>query len=167
MRTIEIIDHKNYDPSWERVERQAVRGIIFVNGLLAMVKSEKYGEYKFLGGGIKEGENHTDTLIREVAEEAGLHVLPHSIAPYGKTVEFRAGDHEDVIFTQTSYYYSCEVDPNKADPPRPEEGYERDYGYKPVFVTLEEAIATNEKSPDKPQTPWRRRDLAVLKELLL
>ena len=166
MRVIKIFDAEDYNPGWSRLKRTAVRAIVFVDDLLAMVKSEKYGEYKILGGGIKEGETHKGTLAREVLEEAGLHVLPDTITPYGKTLELRRSNWADnEIFEQESFYYICEVDANLRSPPALDDDYEVEYGYKPVFVTLVEAIATNEQLLGMPEVPWVRRDLAILHEI--
>jgi len=85
-----------------------------------MVRSQKYGEYKFPGGGIERNETHAEALIREVMEETGYRLLPESI---------------------------------------------NEYGYEPILVSLDCAIATNEKLLDIPEIPWTLRDLTVLQEL--
>ncbi|MCL2575472.1 MAG: NUDIX domain-containing protein [Defluviitaleaceae bacterium] len=164
MKLIKILDEKNYDKNWGKFERTAVRAIIFCDGLLAMIKSEKYGEYKFLGGGIKNGEMHTDTLVREVMEEAGLVVKPETITPYGKILEMRKGYEEDVIFIQQSYYYNCKVTKERFIPTF-DDDYEIEYGYKPVFVTVDEAIKANEKLLNQLEVGWAQRDLIVLYKL--
>ncbi|MCL2168424.1 MAG: NUDIX domain-containing protein [Defluviitaleaceae bacterium] len=164
MRTIEVLDKKDYNPDWDRFERAAVRGIILDgDGKIAMVRSEKFGDYKFLGGGVRDGECHVDTLVREVREESGLDVLADSVSPYGKIIELRKGYHEDVVFQQTSYYYTCRTEGNAA--PTPEEGYEVEYGYQPVWVLPQDAIAVNEKLLGMPEIGWVERELIVLKEL--
>jgi 8-oxo-dGTP pyrophosphatase MutT (NUDIX family) len=48
-----------------------------------MVHSLKYDYYKFPGGGIRDGENPIDAMIRETLEEAGLKVLPETVREYG------------------------------------------------------------------------------------
>jgi len=165
MELIKIFDKKDYDPNWQIIIRQAARAIIVHDGKLAMIKSEKYGDYKFIGGGIKEGESYVDALMREAQEEAGLFIVPSSLTSYGKTIEHRAGDHENVIFEQTSYYYSCNIDPSKSTVAKLEEGYEVEYGYKLEWVTPKKAIAANEKLLHNPKISWVERDLYILKEV--
>ena len=78
MRQLFDLDKKDYDPNAPRFVRPSVRGIIIHNGLVAMVHSLKYNYYKFPGGGIEGNESHLSTLLREVLEETGLHVIPSS-----------------------------------------------------------------------------------------
>ena len=164
---IKVFDDKNYQADWEKYKRNSARAIIFCDAKLVMVKSDKYGEYKFPGGGIEGDETHTETLLRETKEETGLHIIPESIKEYGKTLVVRKNFEQDKIFEQESFYYLCDIDTDKQSPPRPEEGYEKEYGYKLVYVTLEEAISANEKLVNIPAIPWVKRDLAVLCELLV
>ena len=70
------LDRKNYSETNSRIFREAVRAIIPADGRLALVKSDKYGFYKFPGGGINEGETHVSALLRETKEETGLSLLP-------------------------------------------------------------------------------------------
>jgi len=85
MDTLLVMDMKNYDESLPRFLREAVRAIIFSNGKIAMVKSEKEGYYKFPGGGIKNGETHEEALIRETLEETGLSISASSIIIHSKS----------------------------------------------------------------------------------
>ena len=43
-----------------------------------MIHSLKYDYYKFPGGGIENGENPVEAMIRETREEAGLVVKPET-----------------------------------------------------------------------------------------
>ncbi|MCL2203886.1 MAG: NUDIX domain-containing protein [Defluviitaleaceae bacterium] len=170
METIKIFDAQNYQPHWKKYKRDSVRGIIFHAGRLVLVRSDKYGEYKFPGGGIEAGESHADALAREVREETGLHVIPESVAAYGKTLVLRKGrgrnTQPDEIFEQESFYYTCEIDGRNRSQPQLDPGYEQEYGYRPVFATLEEAIKANEERLHIPEIPWVARDLYVLEKLL-
>ena len=83
MRALFDIDTKDYDPKGPAFVRPSVRGIILRDGKVAMVHSLKYDYYKFPGGGIEAGETRPQALVREVAEESGLQVLPKSIREYG------------------------------------------------------------------------------------
>jgi 8-oxo-dGTP pyrophosphatase MutT (NUDIX family) len=162
---IKIFDAADYEPHWTKFKRDSVRAIIFVKDKLLMVQSEKYGEYKFPGGGIEWSETHTNALFREVMEETGYSLLPKSINEYGKILRILKGSGKNEIFEQESFYYTCKVDARKQSAPAPNDGYEADYGYKPIFVSLDCAIATNEKLLNIPEIPWTQRDLTVLQEL--
>jgi len=165
MRTIKIFDSKNYQAHWKKFKRDSARAIIFFNGKLVMIKSEMYGEYKFPGGGIDNNETHIDAILREVQEETGLYVLPASIKEYGKTLILRKGVNDDEIFEQESFYYLCDVDTKSCSPPKLDDGYETEYGYKLIYASFDEAINSNEKLLDMPEIPWAQRDLTVLYEL--
>ncbi|MCL2189617.1 MAG: hypothetical protein FWC16_11750 [Defluviitaleaceae bacterium] len=56
MRTIKVFDAKNYAQNWRVFKRDSVRAIIFHKGKLLLVRSEKYGDCKFPGGGIEAEE---------------------------------------------------------------------------------------------------------------
>ena len=64
MRMIKVFDSADCEPHWTKFKRDSARAIIFINDKLLMVRSQKYDEYKFPGGGINHGETHTDALIR-------------------------------------------------------------------------------------------------------
>lgn len=108
MRNLFEIDTKDYDPNGTVTVRPSVRGIIIKNHRIAMIHSLKYDYYKFPGGGIENGENHIDTLIREVAEESGLTVIRESVREYGCVHRVQKGHKED-RFVQDNYYYLCNV----------------------------------------------------------
>lgn len=160
---IASIDRKDYDPAGNRVKRIAVRGFIKKDNQYAFIHSNKYGEFKFPGGGNKEGEKLEDTLIREVSEETGLSVIPDSIQYVGRVEEVRKGKYDD-IFEMTSYYYSCEVEAEIGA--QNLDAYEADYGYELRFVTLEEAISNNDMISDTENIPWIDRDTMVMRKLL-
>jgi len=165
MRTIKIFDYKNYQVHWKKYKRDSARAIIFFDDKLVMIKSEKYGEYKFPGGGIDNNETHIDAVIREVKEETGLCVVPTSIKEYGKTLILRKSINDNEIFEQESFYYLCDIDTKSYSQPKLDDGYETEYDYKLVYTSLDEAIDANEKLLDMPKIPWVQRDLTILYEL--
>jgi len=165
MQMIKIFDAADYEPHWIKYKRDSARGIIFIGDELLMVRSRKYGEYKFPGGGIEPNETHTEALIREVMEETGYSLLPKSINKYGKILRILKGMGENEIFEQESFYYTCQVDERNPAAPVPDDDYEAEYGYEPILVSLDQAITTNEKLINIPEIPWTLRDLTVLKEL--
>ena len=92
MRLLFEMDAKDYDPDGKVFSRPSARGIIIRDGKIAMVHSLKYDYYKFPGGGIEKGESPEQALQREVAEEAGLQVIPQSIREYGLVHRVQKGE---------------------------------------------------------------------------
>ncbi len=155
------IDLKNYEKVDTVFRRTAARGII-ANGDQYLLIFSKYGDYKFPGGGMKEGEQLEETLVREVLEETGYHVKKDSIVPYGKVLERRKGEPEDLLEME-SYYFFCEVEPETAE--RNLDDYEAEYDYQVKWTTLQEAISRNQMVTDLYHCPWVVRDKRVM-ELL-
>jgi len=120
------------------IKRVAYRAIIIKNNLLLVVKSSRYGEMKFPGGGKELKESAYDVLSREVMEETGYRIKT-KIRPFASTIEY-AKDFkgEFDIFIQDSRYYFCDIYNQQNDTSY--SGYEIEYGYFPLWVTLEEAI---------------------------
>ena len=117
-----------------------VSSIIIKDGKLAMIHSLKYDYYKFPGGGIKNGEEKENALVREVLEEAGLCVKPESIKEFGMVHRIQKGDVEDV-FIQDNFYYFCDV----ADRIQRQnlDGYEADEKFTLEFADAKRIIGTN------------------------
>ena len=164
MKNLFTVDMKNYDRSWPRKERTAIRGIIVKNGKIAMIRSQKYGEYKFPGGGMKKNETDCDTLRREVLEETGMTIDPDSVKAFGSTLEIRRNFEEEETLYQTSKYYFCRTVGKKQ--PRHLDDYEADYGYEPEWVSAADAVKNNNAVINYDNIPWKKRDTAVL-ELLI
>ena len=104
LRELFTIDLKNYKENGTVGKRPSVRGVIIKNGKIAMMHSLKYDYYKLPGGGIEEGEELHDTLVREVKEESGLVVKTDTIKEYGVVRRIEKGAYED-IFIQENYYF--------------------------------------------------------------
>ena len=163
MKNLFTVDMKNYDKSWPRKERTAIRAIIIKNGKIALIKSQKYGEYKFPGGGMKKNESEYDTLKREVLEETGMIINPDNIKEFGETIEIRRNFEEEETLYQVSKYYLCQTTDEKR--PRHLDDYEADYGYEPEWVSIDYAVKNNNAVINYDNIPWKKRDTAVL-ELL-
>ncbi|HHU28769.1 TPA: NUDIX domain-containing protein [bacterium] len=160
MKLLFELDENNYKGKSKIFKRTAVRSVIFIDNKLVMIKSSKYGECKFIGGGVKTDESHFDTLKREAKEEGGI-ILNDDIKPLGYVIEKRASTFaEDEIFIMHSYYYLCKID-------RYEENnlqdYEIDYDYKLVFVDPLVAYINNLLIGfDNPNIKWNKRDTCML-----
>ncbi|MGD9910193.1 MAG: NUDIX hydrolase [Candidatus Izemoplasmatales bacterium] len=144
--------------------RIAYRAIIKKGTKYLLVQSKKYGEIKFPGGGKEQNESRFDVLRREVEEETGYHIKSF-IRPFGKTVEYAKdflGDFD--VFKQESRYYFCSVFDGQSTLNL--DDYEIEYGYHPIWVTLEEAIEQNQNVPSNDLIPWKERDTFVFKLLL-
>ena len=151
------------DPNLKTIRRESVRGILMdPDGTLHMVTSSKYGDCCFPGGGIEEGEDHIDALIREVMEETGYAVDPSSVQPFGRVDQilhnnFFGVDEMHLI----NYFYLCRG--TKVADPTPTEN-EKNEGVAPVSIILEEALAMNRALADT-DYHWVPRETFVL-ELL-
>ena len=109
MRTLFVLDKKDYDTKGELRNRHSVRGIIIKDHRIAMVHLLSKGYFKFPGGGSEGTETQRETLVREVREESGLVVKPETIRSYG--IVHRAQlDRRGYAFTQDNYYYLCDVE---------------------------------------------------------
>lgn len=166
MKTIKIMDKNDYQGCIKTYKREAVRAIIIKDNQLAMVKSKKFNECKFPGGGMEDKETHASCLIREVNEETGLTVIPSSIKPYGHIKEKRTSylDHTEV-FEMDSYYYYAKVESNIGSTHLDQ--YEQNYGYELIWLSIDEAIITNERAYQNyiGIATWIERELTVLKAI--
>jgi len=143
-------------------KRTAARGIIRKDNKFLVVYG-KYGDYKFPGGGTEEGESFPDTLIREVREETGYTVIPESIRECLLVHEKRKDDVCDVL-EMDSWYYFCDIEDKKGLQSL-DEGYEKEYGYKTAWLTLEDLIAKNKAVKDYEKIPWVMREMVVMQEI--
>ncbi|MDF2906109.1 MAG: hypothetical protein K0R34_1430 [Herbinix sp.] len=157
-----IIDLQNYNKTETVIRRTASRAII-TDGNKYLLIFSKYGDYKFPGGGMEKGEILEDTVVREVQEETGYHVVKDSIKKYIKVFEKRKGVHEDLLEME-SYYYFCEIEKEIGE--RNLDEYEEEYDYKVVWITLPEAIERNKLVIDLETCPWVIRDTNVMEQLV-
>lgn len=142
MRMLFSIDKHDYDPDAPQFVRPSARGILRRDSRLAMIHSLSYDYYKFPGGGIEAGEDNLTALCREVAEEAGLRVIPGSIQPYGQVHRIQRGQYGDT-FVQDNYYYLCDAE----DTPLPQklDDYEAEERFTLEWVAPAHAIAVNRR----------------------
>ncbi|MGE0003791.1 MAG: NUDIX hydrolase, partial [Candidatus Izemoplasmatales bacterium] len=111
------------------VHREAVRAIIRNKDKVLLIRSRKFGEYKFPGGGIDVGESMLDALRREVKEETGYDMNP-AILSFGRTIEFHPDFAKEFeVFLQTSDYFMCSIFGRPSSTEYAE--YEIEIGYYP------------------------------------
>lgn len=158
-----VIDLENYIEGGTVFKRTAVRGIIRRNGKFLIIHSMKYGDYKFPGGGKHADEELLDTLVREVQEETGYRVKPETARVYMKVMERRKGDPDDLM-EMTSWYYVCDVEDEPGG--RNLDDYEEEYDYRVQWMSLEDAVAANERVEQPQAVPWVVREKEVMRQAL-
>lgn len=156
------LDLKNYIEGGSVFKRKAVRGIVKHEDKFLVIHG-KYGDYKFPGGGVNDGETLQDTLVREVQEETGFRVIPDSIADYILVQERRKGYPDDLL-EMDSWYYLCDVYDITYE--RNLDDYEKEYDYQVKWLTLSDIIQKNEAVKDHDKIPWIVREMMVMRELL-
>ncbi len=160
MKTIAVLDSKNYDPDEPRILRKAVRAVIVKNGRVALVKSLKEGFYKFPGGGIEEGESHIDALCRETLEELGLSVKKDTVKELGRIYEIRRSVGFDGVFEQENFYYTADV--NETVCPQSLTPKEKELGYTLCWAEPKEAFAVNSQMAKDEKYTFLKREAAIL-----
>lgn len=161
-----VLGIRNLDNKNIGTHRHAIRAVIFKDGKILMVRTNK-GDYKFPGGGAEKGESHEETLFREVVEETG-YVLKEVKNKIGQIVELRYDDSsENTIFQMTSHYYICEITGEKIL--KNLDQYEADLGFEELWITVDEALMGNEEiliNHNSFKNPWVYRESNALKALL-
>ena len=142
-------------------ERTAVRGIVRRDGRYLVIYS-KYGDYKFPGGGQKDGERLLDTLVREVREETGYEVAADTARAYMEVSE-RCKREGSGLMEMTSYYYFCDVSMQAGE--RSLDDYEAEYGNEVQWLPLDEIIKKNGAVTDTQAVPWVVRETVVMRQL--
>lgn len=144
--------------------RLAARGIIHKDGQVLMIHCAYFDDYTFPGGGVENKENVELALRRECMEEAG--VILDEVKPFYSIMEKRELD-ENRYLMHESYFYLCTI---KDFCEQHLESYEIELGYKPVWISIEDAIKANEnKRKSLLDTDYKGvldRELRILNELL-
>ena len=149
MRVLFEIDRKDYSGCTHTFIRNSARGIIIIGNRIAMVHCLKYDYYKFPGGGIKNGEDPVEAMIRETREEAGLTVIPETVKEYGMVHRIHKSDTDDTeCFIQDNYYYLCETEEKPVSQELDE--YETDESFRLEYVDPETAIRKNRSVKETP-----------------
>lgn len=142
MRDLFTMDKKDYNPNGQVYARPSVRAVVVREDEVLLMYSQKYGYYKFPGGGIEPGENHAETLVREVKEESGYIVNPDTIEEFGRVLRRERGrKDQNEIFEQENFYYFCDVDIKPCETEL--DDYEAEEGFMPCFVKPFEAHVHN------------------------
>ena len=152
MRRLFEMDKKDYSECTRTLVRNSARSILIRDGKVAMVHSLKYDYYKFPGGGIRNGEDPVEALIRETREEAGLIVIPETVREYGCVHRIQKSDQDDTeCFVQNNFYYLCEAENELTS--QELDDYEAEESFRLEYTDAETAIAKNRDVKD---TPYNR-----------
>jgi 8-oxo-dGTP pyrophosphatase MutT (NUDIX family) len=158
--------------------RTAVRAVILRGGKLLMVHNNT-GDYKFPGGGVEfpgggmeASETMEDALRREVLEETG-YIVTAVGEKIGEATENKKDSYEpNKYFSMTSHYFLCEV--GECVGVQQLDDYEKDLCFTPVWISVADALANNEKIIERPCTDslamtinpnWVTRETNVLRLL--
>ena len=161
MNRLLLMTRPDTDPEMEEIFREAVRGVIRIDGRLLLTESAE-GEIKLPGGGILPGEDDLSALCREVREETGYRVKPDSARPWGYIEEIRLSSKEPKIWHQLSRLYFCEAEPDPAGPEQTDE--ERAAGFHVVFYTPAEAVLKLEAEKKTELNPREYKTFLLLTE---
>lgn len=160
MREIKI-DLQDYKEGGSVFRRVAVRGIIERDGKYLIIHS-KYGDYKFPGGGMEQGETLEQTLEREIKEETGYQLKLDSVGEVILVHEKRKGNPEDIL-EMDSYYYYCDVEQEASE--QNLDDYEKEYDYQVEWLPIQDIIKRNQSVSEKEMVPWVERETMVMKEV--
>ena len=149
MKTLLILDKKDYTEDMPVFEKFSTRAVIIRNG-------------KILGGGVESGEDLQEALIREVQEESGLVVIPSSIRAIGEIVERRRDIFDpNMVYVCHSCFFFCEAEEEMVATHMTESEIAK--GFHLEWATPQEIIDGNK--PFCSQQPWSYRDSEFIRML--
>lgn len=125
------------------IERHAARAIVLKGENILLLYTQRYHDYSLPGGGIDEGEDEIEGLIRELKEETGAQGI-RNVQPFARYDEYRPWYKSDAdIIHMISHCYVCEIDEELGDTAY--ESHEVSNGMKPVWMNIHQAIDHNEE----------------------
>jgi len=124
--------------------RLSTRSITFRDDLILLLYTERYEDYSLPGGGLDEGEDKIEGMMRELNEETGAQNITN-IQPFGTYEEYRPWYKPDFDIQHiVSYCYTCDINSELGTSKM--ESYETKNGMKAVWVDIHEAIKHNKKT---------------------
>ncbi len=166
MRLLFEMDKEDHSGCTHSFTRDSARSIIIRNGKIAMVHSQKYDYYKFPGGGIENGEDPIEAMIRETREEAGLKVIPGTVKEYGYVHRVQRSDIDpSERFVQDNFYYLCDAEDDPVS--QNLDDYEKQESYRLEYIEPALAIERNRSVKESPYNRMMfEREARVLEMLL-
>ncbi len=126
-----------------------------------MLFTERYNDYSFPGGGLDDGEEKVEGMIRELKEETGAKNI-QNIKEFGIYEEHRPWYKDDFdIQHMISYCYTCTVDEELGQTSF--EDYEIKNGMTPLWIPIEKAISHNLNTISKS----KKKGMSVQRETFL
>jgi 8-oxo-dGTP pyrophosphatase MutT (NUDIX family) len=133
---LESIEGKEY-------KREASRAIVLDGENILLLYTQRYNDYSFPGGGLEEGEDKVEGLIRELEEETGAKNI-NIIKEYGYLDEFRPSRYEGFDYIHMiSYFYVCDIDKELGKSKL--EDYEIKNGMEAKWINIYKAIKHNKE----------------------
>jgi len=124
--------------------RLATRSIALRGDDILLLYTARYHDYSLPGGGLDDGEDTIQGMIRELNEETGSMGI-RNIRPFGIYEEYRPWYKPNYdIQHMISYCYTCEIDKTLGDSSM--ENYETNNGMKALWVNIHEAISHNHET---------------------
>ena len=166
MRLLFDMDRQDYSKCTHTFTRNSARSIIIRNGKIAMLHNRKFDYYEFAGGGIENGEDPIEAMIRETQEEAGLKVIPETIKEYGYVHRIQKSDDDpSECFVQENYYYLCDIAEGMVS--QNLDDYEKQESFQPEYVEPALAIEKNRKVTESPFIRTMAEREALVLEMLI
>jgi len=112
MRLLKTAFHPSLSPDdispsseFTLIERHAARGIVVRGDHVLLLYTQRYHDYSLPGGGIDEGEDKVEGLIRELQEETGAKGV-RNVSAFARYDEYRPWYKADAdIIHMTSHCY--------------------------------------------------------------
>lgn len=124
------------------IKRHAARGIVVKGEDILLLYTQRYHDYSLPGGGIDDGEDKIEGLIRELSEETGAQGV-RNVTAFARYDEYRPWYKSDAdIIHMISYCYVCEIDDELGETAF--EAHEVSNGMIPRWMNIYAAIAHNE-----------------------
>ena len=142
-------------------KRLATRAIVTREDSILLMYTERYEDYSLPGGGLDDGEDKVEGMMRELIEETGAQNISN-VKPFGIYEEYRLWYKPDFdVQHMISYCYTCEVDKKLGEPQL--ESYEQKNGMSAHWVNISKAIAHNENTLAKSE----KKGISIEREIFL
>lgn len=92
------------------IERHAARGIVLKGEDILLLYTQRYHDYSLPGGGIDDGEDEVEGLIRELREETAFeaHEVSNGMIPRWMNIYEAIAHNEEVIANSDKKGFSIE-----------------------------------------------------------